>query len=117
MATMSELAEKRLKDAREKAEQLVKDAKEKLAQAKALEQKRAAKKKLAEVQKGRSNENRKKMLIGAMYFERMKKDPDAEAKILAQLDKWLTRSSERAVFGFTVQEQPGEQNDRAAQVQ
>lgn len=117
MATMSELAEKRLKDARGKAEQLVKDAKEKLAQAKALEQKRAAKKKLAEVQKGRSNENRKKMLIGAMYFERMKKDQEAEAKILAQLDKWLTRSSERAVFGFTVQNQPGEQNDRANNVQ
>lgn len=117
MATMSELAEKRLKDAREKAEQLVKDAKEKLAQAKALEQKRAAAKKLAEVKKGRSNDNRKKMLIGAMYFERMKKDPDAEAKILAQLDKWLTRSSERAVFGFTVQEQPGEQHDPASNVQ
>ena len=112
MATMSELAEKRLKDAREKAEQLVKDAKEKLVQAKLLEQKRAAKKKLGEAKKVKSTDNRKKMLIGAMCFERMKKDPDAEAKILAQLDKWLTRNSERAVFGFTVTEQPGEQHDR-----
>jgi dsDNA-specific endonuclease/ATPase MutS2 len=108
MATMSELAEKRLKEAREKAEQLVKDAKEKLAQAKALEQKKAAKKKLSEAKKDRSQENRKKMLIGAMYFERMSKAPEAESKILAQLDKWLTRPSERAVFGFTVPEKPGE---------
>lgn len=101
MATPSELAEKRLKEAKEKADQIVKEAKLKLAQAKAQEQRKAARIKMAEAKKERTEENRKKILIGAMYFESMGKDPELAMKIMLELDNFLIRNSDRAVFGLT----------------
>lgn len=70
-------------------EKLTKEAERKIADANA--------KKLAD---------RKKFLIGAMVLQQME-DKATEEKILSELDAYLTRSADRAVFGLPdIQETP-----------
>ena len=82
-------------------EQRIAALEEQLKQQKAKAQKIAAAIKAKENGKARKLENRKKMLIGAMIFAQMNKNESLQENILARLDGFLTKDSERAVFGLT----------------
>jgi hypothetical protein len=58
------------------------------------------KQKLIDAKKARTLENRKKILIGAFFMEKMKIDKQFEDKVLANLNSFYTKKSERDVFGF-----------------
>jgi len=81
-------------------EQRIAKLEEQLKQEKAKAQKIAAAIKAKESGRARKLENRKKMLIGAMIFAQMNKNESTKANILAKLDGFLTKESERAVFGL-----------------
>ncbi|MBC7706953.1 MAG: mobilization protein [Rhodoferax sp.] len=81
----------------EELEQKLKTAK---AQLKAKEQQIAARKRTAESKAERTLENRKKILLGAMTLDMMKRKPEQEKNIMDRLNVFLTRDSERAVFGL-----------------
>lgn len=78
----------------------VKILEEKLKQAKAKLQKEEAQKRAAESKAQRTAENRRKVLIGAMMLDGIKKGQIGESAFLGSMDKYLTRDDERALFGF-----------------
>ena len=82
-------------------EQRIAALEEQLKQQKEKAQKIAAAIKGKENGKARKLENRKKMLIGAMIFSQMSKNESLKENILGKLDGFLTKDSERAVFGLT----------------
>ena len=84
-------------------EEKIKAQEEKLKQLKALKQKKESRAKAAEVKKERADDTRRKILIGAMYLERFKSDAEAKAKMLNQLDRFLTRPADRALFDLVVE--------------
>lgn len=86
----------------EKAQQRVKDLEEKLKTAKALKQKAEARIKAVETKQKTKEENRRKILIGAMMLDQMHKNDATKASVMAKLDGFLTRSDERALFNLTV---------------
>lgn len=49
-------------------------------------------------------EDRKKILLGAMLIDQMKKQPAAEPGIFKMLDAFLTRDGDRALFNFPPQQ-------------
>lgn len=69
-----------------------------LKQVKALKQKIEARKKALASKKTRALETRKKILIGALILEKMDQQEEIRIKILADLDRFLTRNSDRALF-------------------
>lgn len=78
------------------------EAKLKLAkeQLKAKEAKIAARKRTAESKLARKLETRKRVLLGAMTLDMMKRSPATVENIMRRLDAFLTRDDERAVFGM-----------------
>jgi transposase len=81
-------------------EQRIAALEEQLKQQKAKAQKIAAAIQAKESGKARKLENRKRMLIGAMFLAQMNKNEDTKKSILAKLDGFLTKESERSVFGL-----------------
>lgn len=65
------------------------------------------KKKLKEQE--RKDDTRRKILLGAMYLQKMRQDEYAYQKILASLDKYLTENRDRVLFGLPEKE-PQENN-------
>ena len=88
----------------EKAQQRVKDLEEKLKTAKALKQKAEARIKAVETKQKKKEEDRRKILIGAMMLDQMHKNDATKASVMAKLDGFLIRADERALFGLTVPE-------------
>lgn len=88
----------------EKAQQRVKDLEEKLKTAKALKQKAEARIKSVETKQKKKEEDRRKILIGAMMLDQMHKNDATKTSVMAKLDGFLTRADERALFGLTVTE-------------
>jgi hypothetical protein len=76
----------------------IKTLEEKLKQAKAKRQKQEAKKRMAEAKKKRSDDTRRKILIGAAILARVERGEWPKDKLLAMLDNSLTRPDERALF-------------------
>ena len=74
---------------------------EKLKQEKAKKQKLEARKRHIESKAQRAADTRKKILVGAFMLDLMKKNEAAKLKALGQLDQYLTRSDDRALFGFS----------------
>lgn len=85
-------------NAAEKAQKKVEELEAKIKQAKALAAQIQARANARAQESTTKIENRRKILIGAMYFERMKNDKEASAAIMAGLDKFLTRKDERELF-------------------
>ncbi len=57
--------------------------------------------KLAALLKGqRSEDTRRKILIGAMVLGKMQDDPQTRQRILDDLDAFLTRNDDRALFSL-----------------
>lgn len=53
-----------------------------------------------EREKERKLDTRRKILIGAMILEGMKNSEDYDLKIRQNLDKYLTKNNDRALFGL-----------------
>ena len=81
-------------------EEKIKVLQEKLKQEKAKKQKMEARKKSAETKIIRASDTRKKILIGALFLEKMGKDADYKIKALQQLEGYLKRDDDRALFGL-----------------
>jgi len=48
----------------------------------------------------RAADTRRRILLGAWLLERMKKDKALRARLVAELDAWVTRNDDRALFGL-----------------
>ena len=73
-------------------------AREKAAHANELLQKLEAQARARESGQQRTQDNRRKVLLGAYLLAKIKKDDDEKARVWAGLDKFLTRPAERALF-------------------
>ena len=80
----------------------------KLKQEKAKKQKIEARKRTLESKVQRTTDTRKKILVGAFMLDLMAKNEETKNKILGQLDQYLTRADDRALFDLqiTQPEQP-----------
>lgn len=70
----------------------------KLKQAKARKQKLEARKRAAERKVERSQDTRRKILVGAAILAKVERDEWPKEKLLAMLDSTLTRDDDRALF-------------------
>lgn len=73
---------------------------EKLKQEKAKKQKIEARKRAAELQKKRSDDTRRKILVGAAVLAKVDRGEWPKEKLLSMLDNALTRPEDRALFDF-----------------
>jgi len=48
----------------------------------------------------RAADTRRRILLGAWLLQRMKQDEALRSRLLADLDAWLTRNEDRALFGL-----------------
>ena len=53
----------------------------------------------------KKREDKRKYLVGAMVVHFMKRSPEYEKEIIAQLDKFLTRDFDRKYFGLATKNQ------------
>lgn len=72
--------------------------KEKLKQEQEKKAKIEAKKRAAEAKKARADDTRKKVLVGAVILARVERGEWPADKLLAVMDKALTRADDRALF-------------------
>lgn len=77
----------------------------KLKQAKALKAKQEALARAAEKKKQRSDDTRRKVLVGAAVLARVQRGEWEQAKLLALLDAELTRADDRALFNLQNRQQ------------
>jgi hypothetical protein len=87
-------------------EERIKAQEEKLKQLKALKQKQEAKIRASRSKKARADDTRKKILVGAMFIDMMEKSDATKEKLLKQLDGFLTRTDDRALFDLAPLPQP-----------
>lgn len=84
----------------DKAQQRIDELQQKLKQAKALKSRIEARQKVVESKKKRTEETRRKILAGALALEMMDRDEGVKARFMTRLDKYLTRTDDRALFGL-----------------
>lgn len=56
------------------------------------------------MKKNRASDTRRKILAGALILEMMEKNPDTKTRYMAHLDKYLTKSKDRELFGLPVKD-------------
>lgn len=71
-----------------------------LKQAKAKKHKQDARKRAIEAKKRRSDDTRRKILVGAAILAKVERGEWPEDKLLAMLDDALSRDDDRALFGL-----------------
>lgn len=69
-----------------------------LKQAKAKKQQIEARKRAVEAKKKRSDDTRRKVLVGAVILAKVERGEWPKDKLLAMLDSTLTRADDRALF-------------------
>lgn len=84
-----------------KIEETIAALENQLKQVKALKQKIEARKKTLASKKTRAAETKKKILIGALMLEKMDQQEETRIRILAELDQFLTKKSDRAIFDLS----------------
>jgi hypothetical protein len=75
-------------------------ARKKAAQTAALVQELEALERTRNQAKKRQIDTRKKVLLGAYLVDKIEKDPGTKSAVMADLGKWLTRASDRTLFGL-----------------
>jgi len=80
----------------------IKAQEEKLKQLKAQRQAVLSREKAKEKQQARKDDTRRKILIGSCMLKITAEDDQARSKLLAQMDKYLTDSKDRQLFGLSV---------------
>lgn len=84
----------------EKIAELEAQHKEKIGQLKALKEKQEARKLNALIKGKRADDTRRKILAGSYVLDASLKDDAARQRLIAGLDKYLTRTDDRALFGL-----------------
>lgn len=74
---------------------------EKLIEKQAQLQERISKIKARERKRKKSQDDRRKILIGAWALEKSKRDPEFDAMLRKELDPFLTRQRDRELFGLS----------------
>lgn len=88
-----------------KIEETIAALEKQLKQVKALKQKIEARKKTLASKKTRASETKKKILIGALILAKMEQEEEIRIKILAELDQFLIRNSDRVLFDLPTRPQ------------
>ncbi|MEG0656485.1 MAG: mobilization protein [Mucinivorans sp.] len=86
----------------EKAKQRVKDLEDKLKQAKALKQKAEARIKTAEAKQKRTDDTRRKILVGAAILTKVERGEWPKDKMIEMMNQQLTRADDRKLFELPV---------------
>jgi len=82
----------------EKIAEIEEQAKKKIKQLKAKKELIEARKVQALIKGKRSNDTRRKILAGAMTLEISERDEEARQRFIKQMDKYLIRTDDRALF-------------------
>lgn len=72
----------------------------KIKQLKAKQEQIEARKVQALIKGKRADDTRRKILAGAMALEMAERDGEAKQRLMKQMDKYLTRDDDRALFGL-----------------
>ena len=83
-----------------KIDESIEALKKKLEEAKARKQKMEALARVKASKESRAADTRKKILIGAMVLESMSSNEETRVRVLERLDKFLSRTDDRALFGL-----------------
>lgn len=78
----------------------------KLKQEKARKQQIEARKRAVDSKRKRSEDTRRKVLVGAVILAKVERGEWQQDKLLALLDAYLTRADDRALFGLPVPAEP-----------
>lgn len=81
-------------------EERIESQQKKLAQLKAQKARLEAVRKVRDAKVARTEDTRRKILIGSFIAEQMKQDPEINSSILAKLNIWLVRPDDRVLFGL-----------------
>jgi hypothetical protein len=81
-------------------EERIADLERRLKQAKALKQQQVAREKAAEKKRQRSEETRRKILVGAVILAKVEHGEWPKERLRELMDKALTRADDRALFGL-----------------
>ena len=79
----------------------IKAQEEKLKQLKAQRQAALARERAKEKEQARKDDTRRKILIGSCMLKITEDDEQARAKLIAQMDKYLTDDKDRQLFNLT----------------
>jgi len=85
------------------------DLERRLKQAKALKQQQVARERAAEKKRQRSEETRRKILVGAVILAKVERGEWPQERLRELMDKALTRADDRALFGLPVPSETGTQ--------
>ena len=96
-------------------EDRIADLEKRLKQAKALKQQQVARERAAEKKRQRSEETRRKILVGAVILAKVERGEWPKERLRETMDQALTRADDRALFGLLpVQAKPGTQPQNTA---
>lgn len=92
----------------ETIDERIKKAEERLKQLKAQRQQQEARKRALEAKKKRSDDARKKILVGAAILAKVERGEWPLARLLEMMDTTLTRPDDRALFGLPSKADPAQ---------
>ena len=81
-------------------EDRIADLERRLKQAKALKQQQVAREKAAEKKRQRSEDTRRKILVGAVILAKVERGEWPKERLRETMDQALTRADDRALFGL-----------------
>lgn len=81
-------------------EDRIADLEKRLKQAKALKQQQVARSRAAEKKRQRSEETRRKILVGAVVLAKVERGEWPKERLREWMDQALTRADDRALFGL-----------------
>jgi hypothetical protein len=96
-------------------EDRIADLERRLKQAKALKQQQVARERAAEKKRQRSEDTRRKILVGAVILAKVERGEWPKERLREWMDQALARADDRALFGLRpVQAEPGTQTQNTA---
>ncbi len=87
----------------------------KLKQARAKKQQIEARKRVAESKKQRSDDTRRKILLGAAILAKVERGDWPRARMLEMMDQTLTRPADRALFELDAKKEPAQETVQTIQ--
>ena len=82
-------------------DELLRKTEDRLKQLKQRKQKQESKRKTIEAASERKNNKRRKYLVGALVLREMNQHQETRDQMLSELNKFLTRNTDRALFGLS----------------
>ena len=88
-------------------EDRIADLERRLKQAKALKQQQVAREKAAEKKRQRSEDTRRKILVGAVILAKVERGEWPQERLRELMDQALTRADDRVLFGLPTLSEEG----------